>query len=195
MRTNLDRAIERLLQVFGALAGFSLVKFITTPMPKEPYDPLLAWSLAIALAAFLLRLVLGSAVHLNQRFVNGIDPNDPVRPNLVFLFAKDFVFLLALGLIAVGLTLSESVDKFILWATVFVGLGFVWGVVDFVTRRFLNELAGWGRPEKTWLVIDALQTSLFLAILHSPLPHPTKAAVLAAVCIPILIWDVVLLVG
>jgi hypothetical protein len=193
MRTNLDRAVERILQVFGALSGFALVKFITTPLQKEPPDPILLWSLAIALAALILRFILGSAIHLNQRFVNKI--GNRVRDRkIICLFTKDCLFLLAFGLIAVGLTLCESVNPFIFWSMVFVGLGFLWGIVDWVFRRVLNELKEWGVPEKPWLTIDLIQFAFFLWFFFAHWPHATKALAMGCICIVFLIADIVFIV-
>jgi hypothetical protein len=189
VRTDLDRAVDRVLQVFGALSGFALVKFATTTMDKEPTGPWVVWPLAIALAAFLLRFIVGSAIHLNQRFVNDVPTPDKITPGVIALFIKDLFFVVAFGLIAVGLTECQSIETFIFWSMIFVSLGLAWGVIDFVVRGCGGD--NWGKLEIPWLVMDLLQTGIFFLLYIWSIPHPHKAVIFAGVCVLFLIADII----
>jgi hypothetical protein len=167
--TSIERCIEVLIATFGALAGFALIRFLTLtpPMPLQ-LSPDFGWITA-AMAAVLLRYMLGSAVHLNRTFVERAadDPRNPGGITLI-LFSKDLAFLVFFGVLAVKITQSSDIVEFIYRALRFVAWGLVWGVVDFFLRWFLLRQ----RPvfanyhlETSWLVLDTLQLAVTYWIL------------------------------
>jgi hypothetical protein len=214
----IERCIDVVLATFGALAGFALVRFITTAPPNVP-NPLqsrpdeLNW-LIFALAALLLRYMLGSAVHLHRTYVPdtaapatpgtterpgtpGI-PGTPPLPDwwtIVFFF-KDLFFLILYGVVAIKITQSADISEFINRSAIFILWGLVWGVTDFGLRFFKARaestpmlLANY-RIEMNWIVLDAVQYILALLILQTK-----SAEILTLVFLLFLFLDVVVLMG
>jgi hypothetical protein len=175
-KTSIERCIDVLIATFGALAGFALIRFLTLtpPTPLQLSDDF-GWVTA-AMAAVLLRYMMGSAVHLNRTFVERAadDPANPGWVTLILLF-KDLAFLVLFGVLAVKITQSTNIVEFIHRALRFVAWGFVWGVVDFGARWLLLRK----RPanyhlETSWLVLDGLQLVVTYWILVS-VPDSAKA--------------------
>lgn len=197
----IERCIEVVLATFGALAGFALVRFITTAPPNAP-NPLqsqpdeLNW-LIFALAALLLRYMLGSAVHLYRTYVPPT-PGAPALPDwwTIIFFFKDLFFLVLFGLLAIKITQSVDVPEFINRSAIFILWGLIWGLVDFglrfiqaaVTARPMNLANYW--LEINWIVMDAAQYILALLILQTG-----NYKVLTLVFILFLFLDVVVLMG
>jgi len=200
-KTPLDRCVEVMLQVFGAFAGFALIRFITAsppgPLQKSPD----LWWLVAALAALLLRYMLGSAVHLNGRFVTREEPPQPPEsgdnPNWVtfILFFKDVAFLVALGCVAVFITMSQSIDEFIFASKLFVGLGAIWCVVDLLFRMGCYwKIPSPYKLEIAWFAIDAMQFA-FLCKIDWFTPNGWTAQTLVAGFAVFLFADVSLLIS
>jgi hypothetical protein len=199
VKTNLERSVEITLLVFSTFSGFALVRFVTTNPSGTRFEDSLQssgtlWWLAIALSALLLRFMLGSAIHLNQRFGSGAVPGDP-DPKVLVFFVKDLLFLVAFGLLSVKMTLTTNLHDFIYWSTAFVSLGFFWNVVDQIVRGAIDRTPNDYDFEKSWLVIDFLQSILLLILLSVALDDGRKAFWFAAVCFVFFIWDAAVLVG
>jgi hypothetical protein len=198
------RCIEVLLATFGALAGFALVRFITTAPPNVP-NPLqsqpdeLNW-LIFALAALLLRYMLGSAVHLYRTYVPARDATTatPVLPDwwTIIFFFKDLFFLILFGVLAIKITQSVDVSEFVNRSAIFILWGLIWGLTDFgvrfiqaaVTNIPLNLANYW--LEINWILMDAVQYILTLLILQTG-----NYKILAIVFIIFLFLDVVVVMG
>jgi hypothetical protein len=202
--TNLpiERCIQVVLATFGALSGFALVTFITTAPPNAP-NPIqsrpdeLNW-LIFALAALLLRYMLGSAVHLYRTYVPPTPLGTPALPDwwTIIFFFKDLFFLVLFGLLAIKITQSVDVPEFINRSAIFILWGLIWGLIDFglrfvqsaVTARPMNLADRW--LEINWIVMDAAQYILALLILQTG-----NYKVLTLVFILFLFLDVVVLMG
>jgi hypothetical protein len=200
----IERCIEVVLATFGALAGFALVRFITTAPPNVP-NPLqsqpdqLNW-LMFALAALLLRYMLGSTVHLYRTYVPLRDatPTTPVLPDwwTIIFFFKDLFFLVLFGLLAIKITQSVDVTEFINRSAIFILWGLIWGLIDFgvrsiqaaVTNIPMNLANYW--LEINWIVMDAVQYILTLLILQTG-----NYKMLTIVFIIFLFLDVVVMMG
>jgi hypothetical protein len=200
----IERCIEVVLATFGALAGFALVRFMTTAPPNVP-NPLqsqpdeLNW-LIFALAALLLRYMLGSAVHLYRAYVPLRDATSttPVLPDwwtIVFFF-KDLFFLVLFGLLAIKITQSVDVPEFINRSAIFILWGLIWGLIDFGVRcvqaAFTNipmNLANYWL-EINWIIMDAVQYILALLILQTG-----NYKILTIIFIIFLFLDVVVMMG
>jgi hypothetical protein len=203
-KAPVERCIEVVLATFGALAGFALVRFITTAPPNVP-NPLqsqpdeLTW-LFFALAALLLRYMLGSAVHLYRTYVPLRDApsTTPVLPDwwTIIFFFKDLFFLVLFGLLAIKITQSIDVPEFINRSAIFILWGLIWGLIDFgvrfiqaaVTNITLNLANYW--LEINWIVMDAVQYILALLILQTG-----NYKILTIVFIIFLFLDVVVMMG
>ena len=200
----IERCIEVVLATFGALAGFALVRFITTAPPNVPnalqsQPDQLNW-LMFALAALLLRYMLGSAVHLYRTYVPLRDatPTTPVLPDwwTIIFFFKDLFFLVLFGLLAIKITQSVDVTEFINRSAIFILWGLIWGLIDFgvrfiqaaITARPMNLANYW--LEINWIVMDAAQYILALLILQTG-----NYKLLTLVFLLFLFFDVVVLMG
>jgi hypothetical protein len=197
----IERCIEVVLATFGALAGFALVRFITTAPPNVP-NPLqsqpdeLNW-LIFALSALLLRYMLGSAVHLYRTYVPPT-PEQPILPDwwTIIFFFKDLFFLILFGLLAIKITQSADVPEFINRSAIFILWGLIWGLIDFgvrfiqaaVTARPMNLANYW--LEINWILMDAAQYILALLILQTG-----NYKLLTLVFLLFLFLDVVVLMG
>jgi hypothetical protein len=197
----IERCIEVVLATFGALAGFALVRFITTAPPNAP-NPLqsqpdeLNW-LIFALSALLLRYMLGSAVHLYRTYVPPT-PGTPVLPDwwTIIFFFKDLFFLILFGVLAIKITQSVDVPEFINRSAIFILWGLIWGLIDFgvrfiqaaITARPMNLANYW--LEINWIVMDAAQYILALLILQTG-----NYKLLTLVFLLFLFFDVVVLMG
>lgn len=202
--TNLpiERCIQVVLATFGALSGFALVTFITTA-PPNALNPIqsrpdeLNW-LIFALAALLLRYMLGSAVHLYRTYVPPTPLGTPALPDwwTIIFFFKDLFFLVLFGLLAIKITQSVDVPEFINRSAIFILWGLIWGLIDFglrfvqsaVTARPMNLADRW--LEINWIVMDAAQYILALLILQTG-----NYKILTLVFILFLFLDVVVLMG
>jgi hypothetical protein len=202
--TNLpiERCIQVVLATFGALSGFALVTFITTAPPNAP-NPIqsrpdeLNW-LIFALAALLLRYMLGSAVHLYRTYVPPTPLGTPALPDwwTIIFFFKDLFFLVLFGLLAIKITQSVDVPEFINRSAIFILWGLIWGLIDFglrfiqaaITARPMNLANYW--LEINWIIVDAAQYILALLILQTG-----NYKVLTLVFILFLFLDVVVLMG
>jgi hypothetical protein len=185
----------------GQLAGFALVRFITTAPPNVPnalqsQPNELNW-LIFALSALLLRYMLGSAVHLHRTYVPPT-PEQPILPDwwTIIFFFKDLFFLILFGLLAIKITQSADVPEFINRSAIFILWGLIWGLIDFgvrfiqaaVTARPMNLANYW--LEINWILMDVAQYILALLILQTG-----NYKLLTLVFLLFLFLDVVVLMG
>ncbi len=202
-KTDLGRCVEVLLQVFGALTGFALVRFITTPplpittLPNPIQYSEDLWWLVAAFTALLLRYMLGSAIHLNREFGGESKENKNPGGVTLGLFIKDMIFLVGFGGVAVWVTLAKDVEDFIWASKIFVTLGIIWCVVDYLLRTIFcsPRVFPWKHTLSIfWTAIDGAQL-IFLWNIAAIVPDiMTTAQVLAIGFSIFLIFDVSLLI-
>jgi hypothetical protein len=161
-----ENAIRAILTAFGVFAGVAIksvvdgIKISEAPSWSAILDSFADPHLFVALAAIalLLRYIIGSAVHLNLCYVT-----DPRSTSRVMLF-KDLAFLIAFGLIAIFTIKAKDVTSFEIRAAIFIIVGLLWSVTDWLIRNKTNWLGG-GTGEKSlfsgwWVTIDLCQLVL-----------------------------------
>lgn len=165
-----ENAIRAILTAFGIFTGVAIksvldeVRFSEAPTWLAIFDSFADSHLFIALATIglLLRYIVGSSVHLNLCYVTA------PRSTSWWMLYKDLGFLILFGLIAVFMIKAKSVTAFEVRASIFVGVGLLWSLLDWLIRDVF-EWCGPEAGEKSlfslpWIGIDIFQLVLTLLI-------------------------------
>jgi hypothetical protein len=164
---DFENVVKVVISTFAVFVGFTITEYLKK-ISFGNFEDWVFWAF-IALAALLLRYIIGSSVHLNYVYVQKLEPGRPQersRSRSVLLLFKDLCFLVVFGMIAVYITKASNLDDFVLRTLWFVGAGFVWSVTDALIRGCLAGL--WNdageRPGKFALLWIALDLTLFVIV-------------------------------
>jgi hypothetical protein len=171
-----EDTVKTVLTTFGVFTGFAIksaidgIQFPDSASWWASLEPPKDFHLYVCLAtvALLLRFIIGSAVHLNLCYV--VEPRSK-KPVMLF---KDIAFLIVFGLLAIFMIKANdqalfphNVEAFAKRAFLFIAVGFLWSVVDWLVR-----LRQTNAGEKTlfslpWMGIDLAQLALILIVLYA----------------------------
>jgi hypothetical protein len=182
---DFKQIVEKSLMLFGVFTGATLSFYIKDFLFAAEKDlppgfmnfPM--WSkacVAAAAIALLLRYIVGSAAHLNARYVPkvrsalqenivadalgntriqlALTENKEIVSRSLWCLFFDIVVLVAFGILAVAIIHAPDLQQFMLLALCFLLAGFVWGLVAYASRREDAEIA------KRWMVIDIIQAAI-----------------------------------
>jgi drug/metabolite transporter superfamily protein YnfA len=155
-----EDSIKAILTTFGVFTGFA-IKAAIDEIDFKSSAEVFAEDLFICVAtvALLLRFIVGSAVHLNLCYVA-----EPRSKKPVMLF-KDLVFLVLFGLCAVFMIDADDVRAFALRAGLFIVVGLIWSVLDWLFRRGQTDPGEQTLFSGPWMLIDiALLVWIFLIL-------------------------------
>jgi hypothetical protein len=182
---DFENVVKVVLSTFAVFVGFTITEYLRK-ISIVDFGHWPFWAF-IALAALLLRYIIGSAVHLNYVYVQkvGVPPQRPRSQSVLLLF-KDLCFLVIFGMIAVYITKAQNLNDFVVRTLWFVGAGFVWSMIDAAVRTGLAAL--WDdipeKPGKFWRLWSALDVLLFVIVLvinYSIADELSRAIVIAIV--------------
>jgi hypothetical protein len=185
---DFKQIVEKSLALFGVFTGATLSFYIGDFLFANKLSTGFATfgfgdraCLVAGVIALLLRYIVGSAVHLNLRYVpkvttsivetlvpgpggqqlrrlDFIETKGPSLKSLRWLFF-DIVMLVFFGLLAVFILHASDLREFMWYAAYFVGAGFVWGLVAATWRPDDAAIA------KRWMVIDISQLAITLVLI------------------------------
>lgn len=131
---NFDDSVRVVLSTFTVFTGLTLTRYLTGGPALIDIGNLGDWHwwAFFAVVALLLRYIIGSAVHLNYMY-----GGTPPRSLSVWFFFKDLMFLVIFGMLAVYIMESATPEDLIRRSMLFVLGGFIWSVLDYLSRRFV----------------------------------------------------------
>jgi len=214
---DFKQIVEKSLALFGVFTGatlsFYVKDFLLMDKDVQGFKELPLWSRACVVAAviaLLLRYIVGSASHLNARYVPKVTTtwleeaivkdaqNKDVRlsvlrerktlvsSSLGWLFF-DIVMLVAFGVVAVFIIQAPDLEWLMFFASCFVFAGFAWSVIAFFLRKDDAVIA------QRWMAIDMTQLLITLLLMYllwiGWLGTLQTTAILAAVYVSCLLVD------
>lgn len=192
-----DKAITLFAVYTGATLTFFVKGFLFSEKNFNDFDSLSEWIenwqlyATIAVAALLLRYIIGSAAHLRHTYIpktiKKTAKDGTVTEEKRYVSAEissiffDFMYLFVFGLLAIFITISTDNISDLMHASLYLLIaGSVW------------SLFGLGRPgherqiAQAWLEIDAVQIVLTIVIIFLPDMVPGVTEVFQAVLLCIL---------
>ncbi|MCC2111549.1 MAG: hypothetical protein KDJ16_05905 [Hyphomicrobiales bacterium] len=173
-----DNAISLFAVYTGATLTFFVKDFLFADDAKRGYsnmpDVIGDWKLyaALAVAALLLRYIVGSAAHLRYTYIakttsrihDGktiVEERGQVPSGIHYLFI-DMMFLIVFGILAMMITINTESPERLMWSMIYlVSAGAVWSVLALArSREEAFAIA--------WLGIDVAQIITIAVILNLP---------------------------
>jgi hypothetical protein len=192
-----ENTVKVVLSTFAVFVGFTITEYLRKISIDFGHWSLWAF---IALAALLLRYIIGSAVHLNYVYVQKVPVTvdgrrwERPRSQSALLLFKDLCFLVIFGMIAVYITKAANLDDFVFRTLCFVAAGFAWSIVDALVRwalaRYWRDFRE--QPGKFWRLWFALDVLLFVVVLvinYCISDELSRAVVIALVYVLFLFLD------
>lgn len=192
-KPDFKQIVEKSLALFGVLTGVAFSFYLNTGLfgPKATAFANFPWwakgCVAVTVISLLLRYIVGSAVHLNARYVPKVNrvaeevidanqqPNVPRKfsikeekeyaldPKCKMLswLCFDFAMLVGFGALAVNLTFATTLEELMWDCLYFVLAGFAWAVTAWLWRPADHAIA------RRWMAIDSLQAVATVALIFS----------------------------
>jgi hypothetical protein len=187
---DFKQIVDKSLVLFGVFTGatlsFYVKDFLLADKDLAGFNGFSLWAracLVAAVIALLLRYIVGSASHLNATYVVKVTPSfkaiiaqdaagNPVAElvstehrelasaSLGWLFI-DIAFLVLFGIVAVFIIQALNLEQFMWFASLFVAVGFVWGVLAFFWRAPRDV-----KFAKRWMAIDIGQVAITVALIY-----------------------------
>src|SRR5438093_509310 len=126
-----EQSIRIITAFFLVLVGLA-VKYVIEP--KKIPGPELRWAFFFLSIFLFMRYLLGSANHLWYEYIK----DDPTQVDHRSL-SKDFAFLILFGVMAVVITFSQTLEEFLGWNAVLVGIAILWS-----WKSYTSSKADWG---------------------------------------------------
>jgi hypothetical protein len=218
-RTNTQpdfkQTVEKSLWLFAAFTGVAFTFYVRDFLFGQnlrDFHDFPGWSrilIAAAVITLLLRYLVGSAVHLNGRYVAKAAPtieevvvaNAPAGAPRTFDFREnktlvsgslgwlffDIAFLVTFGVLAVFITFAPDLAELMRRSAYFLGAGLLWSILAGLYRPTDYKIA------HRWIAIDGAQLVLTLALIYVPCQGQTadliRTAILAAAYVLCLFVD------
>jgi hypothetical protein len=190
---DFENVVKVVISTFAVFVGFTITEYLK----KADVEDVGKWRFwaFIALASLLLRIIIGSSVHLNHVYVKQIDlPCGKKRPrsrSVVMLF-KDICFLVVFGMIAAHITKATKFDDFVSGTLWFVFAGFAWSCIDGVIRGLWSLKDTHERPGDfvlLWIILDVALFGIVLTVNYNMGHELTRAQVIAGLYVLFLFFD------
>jgi hypothetical protein len=183
--------VDKSLVLFGVFTGATLSFYVKDFLLADKdlagfngFSVSARACLVAAVIALLLRYIVGSASHLNATYVPKVTTSHKVifgtdaagnpvaevvssehrelaSASLRWLFF-DIAFLVLFGIVAVFIIQASNLEQFMWSASLFVAVGFVWGVFAYFCRSSRDVLFA-----KRWMAIDIVQVAITVALIYS----------------------------
>jgi hypothetical protein len=206
VKPDFKQIVDKSLTLFGVFTGVTLSFYIKDFLFVDKVPPGFTefplWSRAlivIAVTTLLLRYIIGSAVHLNVRYVPAVNDvfrqksedggmefaieERKLKSESIGLLFFDVLVLLVFGIFAVAITYALDFEELMWRSFYFMMVGVVWGVIAALFRDGDRDMA------ERWLAIDVFQLAATLLLINLPVPPVAKAVVLAIVFVFCLFLD------
>jgi hypothetical protein len=184
---DFKQIVEKSLGLFAILTGVDFSYFVGDYLfgaKTQTFGNFPLWGRGLVAAiviSLLLRYIVGSAVHLNARYVRkepapgaAAVPDPNLSTSLSWL-CFDIAMLVFFGALAINLTYAPDLETLIWRCFYFVAAGFAWAVVAWVCRDQDKPIA------KLWMAIDSVQGIFTLLVIatHGYANDLLRVAVLA----------------
>jgi hypothetical protein len=197
---DFENVVKVVLSTFAVFVGFTINEYLKK-ITIGDFAHWQFWSF-IALAALLLRYIIGSSVHLNFVYVQKIPAANPTRSrsrSVVLLF-KDLCFLVIFGMIAVNITKANTLDDFVNRTLLFVLAGLAWSILDLIRCRLAR--ADWwndsnekpGKMVGLWILLDFVLLGIVYGINWYFGDELTRAAMIAILYVIFLLLNLLAIV-
>jgi hypothetical protein len=187
---DFKQIVEKSLVLFGVFTGatlsFYVKDFLLADKDLAGFNGFSLWAracLVAAVIALLLRYIVGSASHLNATYVPKVttshkaiiaedadgnqvaelvssESRELASASLNWLFT-DIAFLVLFGIVAVFIIQASNLEQFMGRASIFVAVGFLWGVVAYFLRPPRDV-----KFAKRWMAIDIVQVAITVALIY-----------------------------
>lgn len=197
---DFENVVKVVLSTFAVFVGFTINEYLRK-ITIGDFAHWQFWSF-IALAALLLRYIIGSSVHLNYVYVQKIPAVVPPRSRSrsVFMLFKDLCFLVIFGMIAVNITKANTLDDFVDRTLLFVLAGLAWSLLDLI-RFALASAAWWNDPHEKpgkmvglWILLDVVLLVIVYGIDSCFGDELTRAAMIAILYVIFLLLNLLAIV-